>query len=52
MELIDFLKEASTGIKYNKKEVKDKLDGLAKAQPELAAQVNDFEGWLVSKMEG
>ena len=51
-ELIDLLKEALTGVKYNKKEIQDKLDELAKAQPELAAQISDFEQWLVGEMEG
>ena len=52
VELIDLLKETLTGIRYNKKEIQAKLDKLAKAQPELAAQVNDFEQWLVGEMEG
>ncbi|MEZ7501615.1 lipoate--protein ligase [Psychrobacter sp. Arc29] len=52
VELIDLLKETLTGVKYNKKEIQDKLDELAKVQPELAAQVNDFEKWLVGEMEG
>jgi len=52
VELIDMLKKTLTGVKYNKHEIKDTLDELAKAQPELAAQVSDFENWLVSEMEG
>jgi len=52
VELIDLLKETLTGVKYNKHEIKNALAELAKAQPELAAQVNDFERWLVGKMEG
>ncbi|MGP4733160.1 MULTISPECIES: lipoate--protein ligase [unclassified Psychrobacter] len=52
VELIDLLKETLTGIKYNKPEIKDKLDDLTKAQPELTAQVSDFEKWLVGEMEG
>ncbi|WP_420229966.1 lipoate--protein ligase [Psychrobacter sp. ER1] len=52
VELIDLLKKTLTGIKYNKPEIKNKLDELAKAQPELAAQVGDFEQWLVGEMEG
>jgi len=52
VELIDLLKETLTGVKYNKKEIKNALDNLANAQPELAAQVNDFSGWLVGEMEG
>ncbi len=50
VELIDLLKKTLTGIKYNKPEIKNKLDELAKAQPELAAQVGDFEKWLVGEM--
>lgn len=52
IELIDLLKETLTGVKYNKHEIQDALAELAKAQPELATQVNDFEGWLVGEMEG
>lgn len=46
IELIDLLKETLTGVKYNKHEIQDALAELAKAQPELATQVSDFEGWL------
>ena len=52
VELIDLLKNTLTGVKYNKSEIKNKLDDLTKAQPELAAQVSDFEKWLVGEMEG
>jgi lipoate-protein ligase A len=52
VELIDLLKETLTGVKYNKSKIQNNLDELAKAQPELAAQVNDFEKWLVGEMEG
>ena len=52
VELIDLLKNTLTGVKYNKPEIKNKLDDLAKAQPELAAQMDDFEQWLVGEMEG
>jgi len=52
VELIDLLKETLMGVKYNKKEIQDALAELAKMQPELAAQVSDFEGWLVGEMEG
>ena len=52
VELIELLKETLTGVKYNKSEIKNALAELAKAQPELAAQVSDFEGWLVGEMEG
>ncbi|MGE6474896.1 lipoate--protein ligase [Psychrobacter sp. NPDC078631] len=51
VELIELLKETLTGVKYNKPEIKNKLDELAKAQPELAAQVSDFEKWLVGEMK-
>jgi len=51
IELIDLLKNTLTGVKYNKHEIKDKLDDLTKAQPELASQVGDFEQWLVGEME-
>ena len=50
IELIDLLKETLTGVKYNKHEIQDALAELAKAQPELATQVSDFEGWLVGEM--
>ena len=49
-ELIDLLKETLIGVKYNKHEIKNALSELANAQPEVAAQVNDFEGWLVGEM--
>ncbi|QOD12934.1 lipoate--protein ligase [Psychrobacter sp. 28M-43] len=52
VELIDLLKNTLTGVKYNKLEIKNKLDDLANSQPELAAQVSDFEKWLVGEMEG
>ncbi|MEL0620199.1 lipoate--protein ligase [Psychrobacter proteolyticus] len=52
VELIDLLKNTLIGVKYNKLEIKNKLDDLTKAQPELAAQVSDFEKWLVGEMEG
>ena len=51
VELIDILKESLTGIKYNKKDVKVTLDSLKLAQPDLAAQINDFEMWLVGEIE-
>ncbi|MGP4715911.1 lipoate--protein ligase [Psychrobacter sp. T6-6] len=50
VELIDLLKETLTGVKYNKSEIKDTLAELANSQPELAAQVGDFEKWLVAEM--
>ncbi|GAA0807649.1 lipoate--protein ligase [Psychrobacter piscatorii] len=52
VELIELLKETLTGVKYNKHEIQDALAKLANAQSELATQVNDFEQWLVSGMEG
>ncbi|KRG35834.1 lipoate--protein ligase [Psychrobacter sp. P11G3] len=52
VELIDLLKKTLTGVKYNKPEIKNKLDDLANSQPELAAQVSDFEKWLVGEIEG
>jgi len=52
VELIDLLKEILTGVKYNKREIQDKLDELANAQPELAVQVSDFGEWLVGEMVG
>ncbi|WP_394209967.1 lipoate--protein ligase [Psychrobacter piscatorii] len=52
IELIDLLKETLTGVKYNKYEIKNALAELANSQPELAAQVSDFEKWLVGEMEG
>ena len=52
VELIDLLKEALTGIKYNRHEVKDTLDKLSKAHADLTAQVDDFCTWLLSEMEG
>ena len=52
VDLIELLKKTLTGVKYNKPEIKNKLDELAKVLPELAMQVNDFEEWLVGEMEG
>ena len=52
VELIDLLKAALTGIKYNRHEVKDTLDKLSKAHADLTAQVDDFCTWLLSEMEG
>ena len=51
VELIDLLKDTLTGIKYNKNDVRATLDELKKAQPDLAAQVDDFCGWLIGEME-
>ena len=52
IELIDLLRDSLTGVKYSKSHLKDTLTELAKAQPELAAQVNNVEKWLVGEMEG
>ena len=51
VELIDLLKETLTDIKYDKSDITAKLDQLAKAQPELVAQINDFEQWLIGEMQ-
>ena len=51
VELIDLLKDTLTGVKYNKHEVKAKLDGLGKAHPDLAAQIDDVSEWLISEMK-
>ncbi len=52
VELIEVLKELLTGIKYNKHDIKAKLDGLKQAKLDLAAQVHDFEKWLVGAVAG
>ncbi len=52
VELIELLKEALTDIKYNRNEVKAKLDELSKAHPNLTAQIDDFCLWLLDEMEG
>lgn len=52
VELIELLKQALTGVKYNKQAIECKLDTLSKAQPELAAQIEDFGAWLVRAVEG
>ncbi len=52
VELIDDLKEALTGVKYNKENIQAKLNGLNQAQPELAEQISDFKQWLIAEMEG
>ena len=51
VELIDLLKDVLTGVKYNKVDIKTKLDGLGKAHPELAAQIDDVSEWLISEMK-
>ena len=52
VELIEVLKELLTGIKYHKDDIKAKLDGLKQAKLDLAAQVHDFEKWLVGAVAG
>ena len=52
VELIDWLKDTLTGIKYNKDDIKTKLDELGKVHPDLAAQINDVSDWLITQMEG
>lgn len=52
VELIDQLKAALTGVKYNKEAIKAKLDELGTVHPELAAQIDDVSKWLTSQMEG
>ena len=49
--LIDDLKEALTGVKYHKNNIKAKLDSLNQAQPDLAVQINDFTQWLIGEMQ-
>ena len=52
VELIDLLKNTLTNVKYNKSDIKTKLDELGKAHPELAAQIDDVSVWLIGEMEG
>ncbi|MFZ2843179.1 lipoate--protein ligase [Psychrobacter sp.] len=52
VELIDLLKESLTDVKYNKESTKNKLNELANTHAELAAQIDDFCGWLLGEMEG
>ncbi|MBH0095083.1 lipoate--protein ligase [Psychrobacter sp. NZS113] len=52
VELIELLKETLTDSKYNRNDVKTKLDELGIAHPDVAAQVNDVSEWLTSEMEG
>lgn len=51
VELIVLLKDTLTEVKYNKEAIKDRLDELGKAHPELAEQVEDFGKWLVGEMD-
>ena len=52
VELIEVLKEALTGVKYNKEAISTKLAALSEAQPEMAAQIADFSAWLVGEIKG
>lgn len=51
VELIDLLKDTLTRIKYNKNEIKNKLDESGKMHSELAAQIDDVEKWLDGELE-
>ncbi|MBU5616901.1 lipoate--protein ligase [Psychrobacter sp. TAE2020] len=51
VELIDSLKDTLTGIKYNKNDIKANLNELKQRQPDLADQIDDFCGWLISEIE-
>ena len=51
VELIDLLKDALTSVKYNKDDIKTKLDELGRAHAELAAQIDDVSEWLLGEME-
>lgn len=52
VELIDTLKEALTGVKYNQQDIKASLDGLKDAQPDWSGQIDDFSGWLIGEIKG
>lgn len=52
VELIEVLKEALTGVKYNQEAIAANLATLSEAQPEMAAQIADFSAWLVSEIKG
>ncbi|MGP4973856.1 lipoate--protein ligase [Psychrobacter alimentarius] len=52
LELIDLLKDALTGIKYSKDNIKTGLDELSQANTELAAQIDDVSRWLIDVLEG
>lgn len=47
VELIDLLKDALAGVKYNKDNIKTRLDELSQANTELAAQIDDVSRWLI-----
>ncbi|CAM4194067.1 lipoate--protein ligase [Psychrobacter arenosus] len=52
VELIEVLKEALTGVKYNQEAINAKLAALSEAQPEMAAQIADFSAWLAGEIKG
>ncbi|MGP5192157.1 lipoate--protein ligase [Psychrobacter celer] len=52
VELIDALKAALTGAKYSQDGITARLDTLAKAHPEFAAQVGDVKGWMIEEVVG
>ena len=52
VELIELLKNTLTDAKYNKVDIKTKLDELGRAHTELAAQIDDVSKWLTGEMEG
>ncbi|WP_201511461.1 lipoate--protein ligase [Psychrobacter alimentarius] len=52
VELIDLLKDALAGVKYNKNNINIRLDELSQANTELAAQIDDVSAWLISEIEG
>ncbi len=52
VELIDALKAALTGAKYSQDGITARLDTLAKAHPEFAAQVSDVKEWMIGEVVG
>ena len=52
VELIDALKEALTGVKYNQQDIKARLDVMRASQPNWSGQIDDFSGWLVGAIKG
>lgn len=48
--LIDALKDALMGVKYNKDAVRSALETLKTSEPEMAAQVADVEGWVLGEI--
>ncbi len=52
VELIDLLKETLSRVKYNKIDIRTKLDELSKVHLELAAHIDDVSKWLIGQMEG